>query len=198
MGISRSEILDMQLGAMRDGNREVDTDEIFRLMRLSEGTLVRGSIPLLVSGYEQERKNLIPAYCDFVRSVRPTHALTFVANSNSQPELIRLNIQKWCARAERKALGTRWFKWTESRLRLVAFLEKNGAKPRYLGFGRIPERQMITVENLGAAIWDHLMPGGQFEARPIRNLEGSLRFATKQLRYFWGPENVAVYAPILK
>ena len=113
-----------------------------------------------------------------------------------QPETLRKSMIEFCKHIERRALGKKWSKLSDNRMWLIAFLEKPDVTPHYQGLAVVPDRTGLFLEIIGPETWHKFFGTGKFEAEPIRQLEDSISYVTKDLHHHWAAENVFFYGPM--
>lgn len=121
--------------------------------------------------------------------------LTFNSVNVISPHKTRQLLREWDARINRNLFGTNWLKKKDQHIKYYAFLEKRSVNPHYHLVANIPEMEAIRLLRFrlkSKVIWSKLVIKGENKIQPIYDLDGWIRYITKELKYQGSYENMII------
>lgn len=124
----------------------------------------------------------------FLKSYDFTHFVTLALN-DPMISLARADrlLRSWEARMNYLFVGSRWSRRPDERIFAFYFLEKPSANPHWHGLVMfdpdpiVSAEQAFTMEWVGEQRLKRIHPSGTFRMKPIYDLDGVVRYATKDL-----------------
>lgn len=124
------------------------------------------------------------SYVDICRDLDVRYFVTLATNRDGTLAGIRKLAGNFCARMDRKLLGTSWNKKPpEARTDGVFFVEHVASNIHLHGLLRFPSGTGEGLRTTSAVIWNTLCPSGTVDWQAVDNLQSRVGYCLKERRF---------------
>lgn len=116
-----------------------------------------------------------------IRSIHPTHFVTFVFNRDTTVVSADKDLRNFQAWIDRRTIGRNWQKSGAKRCRYIGIIEHpNSNLHIHAAFVVLP-CHWSTFEHGAGAVWNKLIPGGSIDVKEITDIAGAARYMAKAI-----------------